>query len=104
MELNNNSNNTFSNDISSFTDELNTFLENTLEGATFTVDKIEGEIATCENRQTRKMINLSLSLLPKNIHESDIIKFINGKFILDAEETMSSKKRINEKFNNLLKK
>ena len=104
MNLNNNLNDNCNSKISEFANELNTFLDNTLEGDLFTIDKIENDVAICENRRTRKLINLNLSVLPANIKESDIIKYISGKFVLDLEEKESAQKRINDKFNSLLKK
>lgn len=103
MELDKNINNN-SNIISDFSNELNTFLKNVIEGATFTIDKIENEIATCENRETKEMINIHTSKLPENIKENDIIKYTNGKYILDNELTNSTKENIQDKFNRLRKK
>lgn len=102
MELNKDINNN-SNIISDFSDELNTFLQNNVEGATFTIDHIEDEIAICENRDSKKMINIHLSKLPKNIKENDIIKYTNGEYILAESETLSAKENIKDKFNRLRK-
>lgn len=98
-EINNNSN-----IISEFSNELNTFLKNNIEGATFTIDKIENDIAVCENRETKEMINIHTSKLPENIKEKDIIKYINGEYIVDNELTNSTKENIQDKFNKLRKK
>lgn len=102
MELNTNNNS--SNIISNFSNELNTFLETNIDGATFTIDRIEGEIAICENRENKKMINIHLSKLPKNIKENDIIKYTNNIYILEEPETSSAKQNIRDKFNRLKKK
>lgn len=102
MELNTNNNS--SNIISNFSNELNTFLETNIDGATFTIDRIEGEIAICENRKNKKMINIHLSKLPKNIKENDIIKYTNNIYILEEPETSSAKQNIRDKFNRLKKK
>lgn len=103
MELNKDISNN-SDIITDFSKELNSFLKNNIEGSTFTVDKIENEIATCENRTTREMINIHLSKLPKNIKENDIIKYTNGKYILENKETITAKQNIKDKFNSLRKK
>ena len=102
MELNTNNNS--SNIISDFSNELNTFLETNIDGATFTIDRIEGEIAICENRENKKMINIHLSKLPKNIKENDIIKYTNNTYILEEQETSLAKQNIRDKFNRLKKK
>ena len=103
MELNKNINNK-SNIISDFSNELTIFLKNNIEGATFTIDKIEGEIAVCENRTTKEIINIHLSKLPENIKETDIIKYTNGKYVLDSQLTNFTKDNIKDKFNRLKKK
>lgn len=104
MNLDNNLNNNSKTDINNFINELSEFLENNIDGDLFTVDKIENEVALLENRRTKKLINLSLALLPKNIKESDIIKYTDGKYILENNETEKAKERINNKFQSLLKK
>ena len=101
MELNINNNHT---EISTFSNELNSFLETNIEGATFSINRIEDKIAVCENRENKKMINIHLSKLPLNIKENDIIKYINGVYILSKQETNSTKENIKEKFNKLRKK
>ena len=102
MELNTENNN--ENLISNFTQELNTFLENHIEGETFTIDKIENNIAVCENRRTKEFINIHISKLPNNIKENDIIKYSNGNYILEENETISAKENIKSKFDTLRKK
>lgn len=102
MELNKNINNK-SNIISDFSNELTIFLKNNIEGAIFTIDKIEGEIAVCENRTTKEIINIHLSKLPENIKETDIIKYTNGKYVLDSQLTNFTKDNIKDKFNKLKK-
>ena len=103
MNLNNNSNNN-SNIISNFSSELSTFLETNIEGATFTIDKIENDVAVCENRENKKIINIHISKLPEDIKENDIIKYTNGQYILEEIETNSTKENIKDKFNKLRKK
>ena len=38
------------------------------------VDRIEENIAVCEDRETRVMFNIELSKLPENVKEGDVIK------------------------------
>lgn len=93
-----------SNLISDFSEELNTFLENHIDGETFTIDRIENNVAICENRNTKKFINIHISKLPENIKENDIIKYMNGQYILDNQETLDAKENIKSKFDKLRKK
>lgn len=69
----------------------------------FTIDRIEGNIAVCENRQTRKTTNIEISKLPKEAKEGDIIKLENDKYIIDHEKTKEVKDKINNLFQNLSK-
>lgn len=59
----------------------------------FTVDRIEGDKAVleCENGSTAVF---ELSSLPKNIHEGDILNFVNGSCYLNAEETERRSQKI----------
>lgn len=59
------------------------------------IDRIEGDIAVCENRKTKEMRNISLSELPKGIREGSILKWQNGKYELD--ESRETEKRIEQK-------
>jgi len=69
----------------------------------FTVDRIEGNYAVCENRQTGEFINISLYILPENIHSGDILKYIDGKYIVDTAVRNSLKESIQDRFNRLKK-
>jgi len=69
----------------------------------YTIDRIEGIYAVCENRQTGEFINISLYELPVNIHSGDILKYINGKYVVDASVTNDLKQSIQDRFNKLKK-
>ena len=47
------------------------------------VDRIENNIAVCENRKDGKMHNIELTNLPQNIKEGTILKWQNGKYKID---------------------
>ena len=68
----------------------------------YVVDRIENNIVVCEERKTRKMVNIKKEILPKEVKEGDIIKFENGLYSIDYEETKKEKERIANKFNNIL--
>ena len=65
------------------------------------IDRFEENIAVCENRETRKMINIDLSELPNELKEGDVIKKVNNKYELDEEKTAEIEERINEKVKDL---
>lgn len=70
----------------------------------FSIDRFEGEFAICENKQTNEMINIKRDLLPINCKEGDIIKLVNGIYILDKKETQNIQSEIKDMVNNLFKK
>lgn len=59
----------------------------------FTIDRIEDSKAVleCENGD---FVSIDISSLPKNIKEGDVIRFDNGSYFLNAEETEQRSKRI----------
>lgn len=65
------------------------------------VDRFEENIAVCEDRETKKMINISVTDLPENVKEGDVIKHINNKYELDEKTTLEIEERINEKVKDL---
>ena len=42
--------------------------------------------------------------IPNNVKEGDILTFLNGEFLLDADKTKSVSDRIQSKFDRLKKK
>ena len=67
----------------------------------FVVDRIEANVAVCENRKTKKMQNISLAELPKNIQEGSILKWKNGKYELEPSKEIE--KRIEQKMKDVWK-
>ena len=65
------------------------------------IDRIEENIAVCENRKNGKMKNLYLEELPKNIKEGSILKWKNGKYEIDNSNQIED--RIQNKMNDIWK-
>jgi len=59
------------------------------------VDRIEGNIAVCENIKTKEIHHINLSELPKDIKEGSILKWKNDKY--ELEESSEIEKRIEQK-------
>lgn len=74
-------------------------LNNTIES--YTLDRIEGDIAIIENRSTQKINDIKKCDLPKEIKEGSIIKFSNGVYVEDKNLTYKIKNDIEKMFNNL---
>ena len=67
----------------------------------YTVDRIENDIVVLETFDTLEMINVKKDLLPPNIHEGSILYYENNKYILDEQEEIERRKKIEERFNQL---
>lgn len=67
----------------------------------FTIDRFEENVAVLENRKTQEIINLKKEELPEGVKTGDILKKINGKFLLDNAETKNVENRIEQKMNRL---
>lgn len=100
LELNNN--NKKNNNLETFSFELNNYIKKT--ESTFSIDRFENSFAICENRDTGEMINIRRDELPNNIKEGSILKFQNGKYILDLEGTKKEQNEIKNLVDNLFKR
>ena len=67
----------------------------------FSIDRFEDNIAVLENRENGKIIQVEKDKLPSNVKEGDILKSINGKYILDEQRTMEETNRLKDKMNKL---
>ncbi len=68
---------------------------------TLVVDRIEDEIAVCENRSNGVMINIQLSKLPDGVKEGSVIKYFDGKYRIDSDEQKNIEERIKDKMDGL---
>lgn len=69
----------------------------------YIIDRIEENVVVCENMETQKIENIEKKKLPSNIKQGLVIKFENGVYSIDEEETEKRKKTIHEKVKNLWK-
>lgn len=88
-------------DIKEFMNELIERLEKMEQE--LVVDRLEGNIAICEDRKTGEIKQIEKSELPENIKEGSVLIFENGKYQLDNKKQEEISKRIEEKMNNLWK-
>lgn len=87
--------------IENFMKEIESRFKNMQEEKEYTIDRFEGDLAVCEDRKTKEMINIKRKDLPEDSREGSILKLKNGKFELDLEEEEKVEKRIKEKMDNL---
>ncbi|MBP3503222.1 MAG: DUF3006 domain-containing protein [Clostridia bacterium] len=90
-----NEENNLENFIQSILKELNLMEE------TLVVDRIEENIAVCENRKSGKIIEIDISKLPKGIKEGNVLKYEKGIYKIDIEEQKKIEERIKEKMKNI---
>lgn len=65
------------------------------------VDRIEGNIAVCESRKTKKMQNIDIADLPKDVEEGSVLKWQNGKYEIDTSKEIED--RIEQKMKDVWK-
>ena len=67
----------------------------------FTVDRFEGDIVVLEDRKTGNMINVNKDEVPDIAREGEILKRINGKYMVNKEKTQEVSDRIKNKMDDL---
>ena len=67
----------------------------------YTVEKIENNIVTLEDRINNSLFDVEKNKLPSNIKEGDILDLINDKYIINEIITKEVKNKIRNKFNSL---
>lgn len=68
----------------------------------FTVEKIEDNIVTLEDRNKNTFFNIEKKLLPNNIKEGDILDLKDNRYIINENYTKKVKEDIRNKFNSLM--
>lgn len=87
--------------VESFIREIEKGLTKMDERKELTIDRFEGDIAVCENRQTKEMINVKAEELPEGAREGNILIRKEGKFVLNQGKEQEISERIKEKMDNL---
>lgn len=97
--LNNIGNNNSKFDVNAFIKELAERLK--IMESKFVIDRFENGYAVCENRDTKEMHNIEIKDLPEGAKEGSVLKFENGKYVIDEEEQKIIEERIRQKMDNL---
>lgn len=87
--------------VSNFIKEMEGKLQNMNEIKEYTIDRLEGNIAVCEDRDTKEMVNIKIKELPLGIKEGSILTYKNGEFTINKEKEQEISERISQKMNNL---
>lgn len=67
----------------------------------FVVDRIEDNVAVCENRKNKKMINIELSNLPEGTKEGTVLRYKMGKYTIDLQLQSEIEQQIQDKMNDI---
>lgn len=70
----------------------------------YAIDRIENDIAICEQLETKQKIELPLTILPANITEGAIIKYQEGIYVQEPDIEKIRRARLRAKFNQLKEK
>ena len=69
----------------------------------YAVDRVEENIAVCQNLDTNEIIEIDLKLLPKRIKDGTILIYEDNKYKIDKKKKKKRRLAILEKFNRLKK-
>lgn len=67
----------------------------------YSVDRIEEDIVVLENIENKEIIEISKSELDFDVVDGNILKLVDGKFVLDQELEVSRKESLRERLNRL---
>lgn len=68
------------------------------------VDRFEEDKVLVEIENDGGVLAFNRELFPDNLKEGDVVEYVGNKFIVNKEETLERKKRINNLFNSLINK
>ena len=86
--------------------DVGNFIEQIAEGLKkmnekWVIDRIEANVAICEERNTGKKKEIAKEQLPEGAKEGSVLKQENGKYVLDTKAQQEIEERIGQKMDNL---
>lgn len=67
----------------------------------YSVDRIDEDIIVLENIENKEIIEINKSELDFEVVDGNILKLVDGKFVLDKETEVSRKESLRERLNRL---
>lgn len=67
----------------------------------YSVDRIEEDTIVLENIENNEIIEINKSELDFEVVDGNILKLVDGKFVLDKETEVSRKESLRERLNRL---
>lgn len=75
-----------------------------MEDKTYVVDRVEENIAICEDKSSKELVKIEVEKLPKGVKEGSIIVEKNNTFLLDKTQEARKSSIIKQKMDKLWKK
>lgn len=69
--------------------------------AILVIDRFEEIYAVCEDKKNGQIVNIERQRLPSGVKEGNVIKYQNGKYIIDTNIENEIQNRINKKMDKL---
>ena len=67
----------------------------------YSVDRIEEDIIVLENKDNKEIIEINKSELDFEVIDGNILRLVDGKFVLDQEIEVKRKESLRERLNRL---
>ena len=67
----------------------------------YSVDRIEEDIIVLENIDNKEIVEVNKTELDFEVVDGNILKLVDGKFVLDQETEVSRKESLRERLNRL---
>ena len=67
----------------------------------YSVDRIEEDIIVLENIDNKEIVEVNKTELDFEVVDGNILKLVDGKFVLDKETEVSRKESLRERLNRL---
>lgn len=74
--------------------EIDIKIKNELYKPNVIIDRFEEDIAVCEVLGTNTLVNIKKDKLPINIKEGNVLKFNNGRYVIDFNKSSKIKENI----------
>lgn len=87
--------------INSIQDFINKIKNKLKQENIWVIDRFEGELVICENRNTKQLISIKSNQIPSEAKEGDVLKLVNGKYELDYIKKSEIQNTIDNKMKNL---
>jgi len=93
-----------SNSSKSFIRELTAYLNNYKSNLSYRLDRLEGDFAILQNRETLDIFNIKKNKIPKSASDGCILKIVNNHYVIDYDAMKQSAAEIQNSANAVISK